>query len=48
MVRYKCGVCGKEFTEEEMTRLGPSLKCPECGSEIIYKVARNYRLVKAI
>jgi len=48
VVKYKCGNCGKEFTEEELRTWGFRPQCPECGYEIIYKVARNYRLVKAI
>ncbi len=49
MARYKCGKCGYEFTLEEITRTwGRKIHCPNCGYEIIYKVARNYRLVKAI
>ncbi len=47
MVRYKCGRCGYEFDEEQL-RLLPGIRCPNCGYEIIYKVAANFRLVKAI
>ncbi len=49
MVKYKCGKCGKEFSLEDVIRTwGRRLQCPHCGYPIIYKVARNYRLVKAI
>ncbi len=49
MVRYKCGYCGKEFDAEEMLIYGKQrVRCPYCGYEIVYKVARSYRLVKAI
>jgi len=49
MVKYKCGRCGREFDLEEIAPYGKGrIKCPECGYEIVYKVARNYRLVKAI
>jgi DNA-directed RNA polymerase subunit P len=50
LVRYKCGRCGREFDLEEMISLygRQRVRCPYCGYEIIYKVARSYRLVKAI
>ncbi len=47
-MKYRCGRCGEIFSEEDFTKFGTVFKCPKCGSEIIYKVARNYRLVKAI
>ncbi len=50
MVKYRCGRCGALFDEEEM-RLSFGryrVRCPKCGYEIVYKVAHNYRLVKAI
>jgi len=48
MARYKCGRCGCEFGEDELALYRPRIRCPHCGYEIIYKVARTYRLVKAI
>lgn len=49
MVKYKCGYCGYVFDHEEMERLfGKQVKCPRCARHIIYKVARVYRLVKAV
>ncbi|RLG81029.1 MAG: DNA-directed RNA polymerase subunit P [Thermoprotei archaeon] len=48
-VKYKCGNCGKVFDEEEMKAYGRYyVRCPHCGYSIIYKVARSYRIVKAI
>ncbi|WP_440059937.1 DNA-directed RNA polymerase subunit P [Thermogladius sp. 4427co] len=48
MVKYKCGRCGYIFDEEEMKVFRGRIKCPRCTYEIIYKIARPYRLVKAI
>lgn len=49
MVKYKCGRCGYVFDEEEMRRIfGKQVKCPNCTYEIVYKVARPYRIIKAI
>lgn len=49
MVKYKCGRCGYVFDPEEMTKVfGRQIKCPKCTYEIIYKVAKVYRLVKAV
>ncbi len=47
MPYYKCGKCGAVFTDEQL-KLLPGIRCPYCGYEVIYKVARNFRLVKAI
>ncbi len=47
MPYYKCGRCGRVFTDEQL-RLLPGIRCPHCGYKIIYKVARSFRLVKAI
>ncbi|OYT40665.1 MAG: DNA-directed RNA polymerase subunit P [Desulfurococcales archaeon ex4484_58] len=50
MVKYKCGNCGTVFDEEEMIRAFGRyrVRCPKCGYEIVYKIARPYRIVKAI
>ncbi|MET1159431.1 MAG: DNA-directed RNA polymerase subunit P [Thermoprotei archaeon] len=49
VVKYKCGRCGAVFDEEKMKRTyGRFIRCPECGYNIIYKIARSYRIVKAI
>lgn len=49
-VKYKCGRCGAVFEEEERRKTYGKyhLRCSECGYEIIYKVARDYRIVRAI
>jgi DNA-directed RNA polymerase subunit P len=48
MIYYKCGRCGAVFTEEDVKKSWGTIHCPYCGYEIVYKVARKYRLVKAI
>ncbi len=50
VVKYKCGRCGEVFDEEELRKTYGRyrVRCPKCGYEVIYKVARSYRLVKAI
>ncbi len=45
--KFKCGVCGRTFSEEEI-RIMKRIMCPYCGSKIIYKMARKFRIVKAI
>jgi len=47
MPYYKCGRCGKILTDEDL-RMLPRIRCPHCGYRVIYKVARNFRLVRAI
>jgi len=48
-VKYKCGKCGYVFDEDEMIKTwGNRIACPRCEYEIIYMVARSYRIVKAI
>ncbi|MEM0380877.1 MAG: DNA-directed RNA polymerase subunit P [Desulfurococcaceae archaeon] len=49
-VKYKCGKCGSVFEEEEIRKIYGRyhIRCPYCGYEIIYKVARSYRVVRAI
>lgn len=48
MARYKCGKCGKEFTDEDI-KLLPGIKCPYCGYRVIYKIRpSSIRRVKAI
>jgi len=47
-ITYKCGRCGYTFEAEELYRYSRYyVRCPRCGYEIIYKVARSYRIVKA-
>lgn len=49
LVKYKCGKCGYVFDPEEMRVFGRGkVKCPKCTYEIVYKLAKPYRLVKAI
>ncbi|MEZ0394059.1 MAG: DNA-directed RNA polymerase subunit P [Desulfurococcaceae archaeon] len=49
MAKYKCPRCGYIFDDSEMRIFGKGkVKCPKCTYEIVYKVARPYRLVKAI
>ena len=47
-MKYKCGRCGYVFTLEEMTRTyDKMIRCPRCTYEIIYKVAKIYRITRA-
>ncbi|MCC6041555.1 MAG: DNA-directed RNA polymerase subunit P [Desulfurococcaceae archaeon] len=49
MAKYKCGNCGYVFDADEMVRIyGRIVRCPKCTHDIIYKVARTYRIVRAI
>ncbi|MCC6024847.1 MAG: DNA-directed RNA polymerase subunit P [Desulfurococcaceae archaeon] len=49
MAKYKCGKCGYVFDPEEASRIyGRRIRCPKCTYEIVYKVARPYRVVRAI
>jgi DNA-directed RNA polymerase subunit P len=48
-VKYKCGRCGQIFDISEVVQTyGTRIRCPYCGYEVIYKVARSYRIVRAI
>jgi len=46
--RYLCGKCGYIFDESEMLNLGGRVMCPKCGYKVIYKVQREFRVVKAL
>jgi DNA-directed RNA polymerase subunit P len=49
VAKYKCGKCGYVFDPEEASRIyGRRIRCPKCTYEIVYKVARPYRVVRAI
>lgn len=49
MVKYKCGRCGYVFDHEEMIRTyGRQVRCPKCTYEVVYKVAKTYRIVRAV
>jgi DNA-directed RNA polymerase subunit P len=49
MAKYKCGKCGYVFDPEEILRIyGRQVRCPKCTYEIVYKVAKSYRIIRAI
>jgi len=49
LVKYKCGKCGYVFDYEEMVKTyGRQVRCPKCMYEMVYKVARTYRIVRAV
>ncbi|NPA05008.1 MAG: DNA-directed RNA polymerase subunit P [Crenarchaeota archaeon] len=48
MIKYKCGRCGHEVSLEDLEYIG-SIKCPNCGYRILYKVRPPGRkLVRAV
>jgi len=48
LIKYKCGRCGHEVSLEDLEYIG-SIKCPNCGYRILYKVRPPGRkLVRAV
>ncbi len=45
MAVYKCFFCGKELTKEQ---LRGKMRCPYCGSKILYKPRQVTKKIKAI
>ncbi len=45
MVKYMCFVCAKKISEEMM---GKRVRCPYCGSKMLYKSRSTLTKVKAI
>lgn len=45
MVKYTCFYCGKKISEDLM---GKRIRCPYCGSKIVYKSRSSATKVKAI
>ena len=45
MVKYTCFLCGKKINEELM---GKKVRCPYCGSKILYKSRSTSTVVKAV
>jgi len=45
MINYKCINCGKKIKEEYIKK---KIRCPHCGSKIIYKTRTMTTKVKAI
>lgn len=44
MVEYKCFDCGKKVAEDYVRK---KVRCPYCGSKILYKSRRTSAMVKA-
>ncbi len=45
MVKYTCFLCGKKISEELM---GKKVRCPYCGSKVLYKSRSASAQVKAV
>jgi len=45
MVKYTCFLCGKKISEDMM---GKRVRCPYCGSKMLYKSRSTTTKVKAI
>lgn len=45
MVRYTCFNCNKKISEELM---GKRIRCPYCGSKIVFKARTKNTKVKAV
>lgn len=44
MVKYKCFYCNKKISKESM---GKRIRCPYCGSKILFKQRTTVTKVKA-
>ncbi len=44
MVKYTCFLCGKRIAKD---MLGKRVRCPYCGSKILYKSRETITKVKA-
>lgn len=44
MVSYKCFTCGKEVKSDYLKK---KIRCPYCGSKILYKIRSTHATVKA-
>lgn len=44
MVKYKCFYCNKKISDENM---GKRIRCPYCGSKILFKQRTTVTKVKA-
>lgn len=45
MVKYTCFLCSKKISEDMM---GRRVRCPYCGSKVLYKTRSAHTKVKAI
>jgi len=45
MVSYKCINCGKKIKEEHIKK---KVRCPYCGSKIVYKTRTKTTKVRAV
>ena len=45
MVKYTCFLCGKKIGDELM---GKRVRCPYCGSKVLYKSRSTATKVKAV
>lgn len=45
MVKYTCFMCSKKISE---TMMGRRVRCPYCGSKVLYKSRSKTTVVKAI
>jgi DNA-directed RNA polymerase subunit RPC12/RpoP len=45
MVKYKCFYCNKKISDEMM---GKRVRCPYCGSKMLFKARSTATQVKAV